>query len=38
MITLKFPRDAVLSTRWKLLAVGLGGTAGVLGAWLALTR
>lgn len=38
MITLQFPRDAALSTRWKLLAVALGGTAGILGAWLALAR
>lgn len=38
MITLKSQRAVALSTRWELVALAFGGTVGILGAYLALTR
>lgn len=38
MLSFKLPEDRALSTRWKLLAVAIGGAAGILGAYVAITN
>jgi hypothetical protein len=36
MIRLKLPRDVALATPWRVLAVVIGGAAGIVGALAAL--